>query len=118
MNIEDFRNYCLLKRGVTEGFPFDETTLVFKVMGKMFALTSLDTAFRVSLKTTPDEGERLRSAYPCITAAPHMSKVHWIMAGPDISFDDGILKSLIDRSYDLVVAGLTRKLKNELNSAI
>ena len=118
MNVEEFREYCLLKKGVTEGFPFDETTLVFKVMGKMFALTSLDTTFRVSLKTAPGDGERLREAYPCITTAPHFNKVHWILVSPDASLDDVLLKNLIDRSYELVVAGLTKKSKNELISLV
>lgn len=114
MNIEEFRAYCLLKKGVTECLPFDETTLVFKVMGKMFALTSLDTDFRVSLKTSPEEGERLREQYVCIQPAWHMNKTHWIMVEPDAGLTDDVMKSLIDRSYELVAAGLTKALKNEL----
>lgn len=116
MNIEDFRDYCLAKKGVTDCFPFDETTLVFKVMGKMFALTPLEKNFTVSLKSDPDESQRLREQYPCIQPAWHMSKTHWIMVEPDGGLDDNTMKSLIDRSYDLVVAGLTGKLKNELKN--
>jgi predicted DNA-binding protein (MmcQ/YjbR family) len=80
MNIEEFREYCVMKKGVTECLPFDESTLVFKVMGKMFALTSLDTDFRFTIKASPEEGERWREQYSCILPAWHMNKTHWLMA--------------------------------------
>ncbi len=114
MNIEEFREYCIMKKGVTEGFPFDESTLVFKVMGKMFALTSLDTDLRFSAKVRPEEGISLREQYPCIQPAWHMNKTHWIMVEPDGSLDDTTMKHIIDRSYEIVVAGLTKKLRTEL----
>lgn len=115
MNIEEFRSYCLSKKGVTESFPFDETTLVFKVMGKMFALTNLDSVFRFTVKTNPDEGMRLREIYPCISPAWHMNKTHWITVTTDETLNDELLKTIINCSYQLVISGLTKKLKDELN---
>lgn len=115
MNIEDFRIYCLSKPGTEECLPFDAHTLVFKVMGKMFALTSLNSdTFTVNLKCDPDRALELREAYDAVQPGYHMSKKHWntvdFEAGLKISF----LKELIDHSYDLVVKGLTKKLKEEL----
>jgi predicted DNA-binding protein (MmcQ/YjbR family) len=118
MNVEEFREYCLLKKGVTEGFPFDESTLVFKVMGKMFALTSLDTSFRFTVKADPEKGQKLRDTFSAIVPAWHMNKTHWIMVTVDKSMDDNLLKEIIDQSYDIVSASLTKKMKEELNSII
>jgi predicted DNA-binding protein (MmcQ/YjbR family) len=118
MNIEDFRQYCLSLTGVKEEFPFDETTLVFKVRNKMFALTSLDTAFRFTVKCTPEEGESLRERYLCIEPAWHMNKRHWIMVTPDGGIDDHTMKSLITRSYDLIVEGLSRYEKEMLKNSL
>lgn len=114
MNIEEFREYCLMKKAAEECLPFGDDTLVFKVMGKMFTLAPLDEGFYFSVKTDPGQVERLMEQYPCIKPARYMSKVHWISVFPDGGIDDRTMKSLIDRSYDLVVAGLTKKLKNEL----
>ena len=116
MNVEEFREYCLLKNGVTEGFPFDESTLVFKVMGKMFALTSLDTSFRFTVKAEPERGQQLKDTHSTIEPAWHMNKTHWIMVTVDKSMDDYLLKEIIDQSYDIVSASLTKKQKEELNS--
>jgi predicted DNA-binding protein (MmcQ/YjbR family) len=116
MNVEEFRAYCLSRKGVTECFPFDESTLVFKVMDKMFALTSLDTAFRITIKTDPETGAHLRELYPCVQPAWHMNKTRWIMVDVDGTVDDGHLHQWIDASYDLVVAGLTKKQKDILHS--
>ena len=121
MNIEEYRNYCLAKKGVTEEFPFDEETLVFKVMGKMFALTSLkrweEGDESVNLKCDPDRALELREQYEGINPGFHMSKKHWntvhINSG-ELSIQ--LIKELIDHSYDLVVKGLTKKLREELNS--
>ncbi|MEI6765567.1 MAG: MmcQ/YjbR family DNA-binding protein [Bacteroidota bacterium] len=109
MNIEEFREYCLSKNGVTESFPFDESTLVFKVMDKMFALTSLDTAFRFSVKCDPETAISLREEYPCVQPAWHMNKTHWNMVIVDGYVDDETLKGWVDLSYELVVSGLTKK---------
>lgn len=116
MNIEEFRDYCLSKKGVTESFPFDEHTLVFKVMGKMFALSGLERQpISVNLKCDPERSAALREEYDgLITGAFHMSKLHWNSIEIENNIPNGILYELIDHSYDLVVAKLTRKLKEEL----
>ncbi len=117
MNIEEFRTYCLSKKGVTESFPFDQNTLVFKVMGKMFALSGLERLPpQVNLKCDPDRSVALRSHYPeLILPGYHMSKLHWNTVLIDSSLPHDLLLELIDISYDLVVNGLTKKLKQELN---
>lgn len=116
MNVEEFRMYCLQKSMVTEEFPFDETTLVFKVMGKMFALTGLDEPeFKVNLKCDPDRSLELREQYDSIIAGFHMNKKHWNTVEPKgISTD--LFRELIDHSYDLVVNGLPRKLRDQIDS--
>jgi len=116
MDLESFRAYCLAKKGVEETFPFDEVTLVFKVMGKMFALTGLDSdVFTVALKCDPEWAEELRETNAEITAAYHMSKIHWISVDFEGSLDESFLRRLIDHSYDLVVKGLSKKLRQELD---
>ena len=115
MNLEYFREYCLTKRGVEETFPFDEVTLVFKVMGKMFALTGLDSeVFTVNLKCDPEWAVELRDTHEEIIPGWHMSKAHWNTVNFEGELDDAFLKKLIDHSYDLVVAGLPKKLRAEL----
>ncbi len=102
------------KKGVEETFPFDEQTLVFKVMGKMFALTGLEYAdFRVNLKCDPDWALELREQYPDIQPGWHMSKKHWNTVYFEQELEDGFLRELIDHSYDLVVKGFTKKLRTE-----
>jgi predicted DNA-binding protein (MmcQ/YjbR family) len=115
MNVEDFRAYCLSKKGTEECLPFDDTTLVFKVMDKMFALTSLDTAFRFTIKTDPDTGAHLRELYPSVKPAWHMNKKHWIMVDVDGTVADDLLKKWIDDSYRLVVNGLPLKMREKIN---
>ena len=117
MNIEAFRTYCLSKKGVTEEFPFDETTLVFKVMGKMFALTGLDrTPFSVNLKCDPDKAIDFREYHSEIQPGYHMNKKHWNTVNFSGSLATNLLIELIDHSYALVVNGLTRKGKQELEN--
>jgi predicted DNA-binding protein (MmcQ/YjbR family) len=117
VNIEDLREYCLSKKVVTESFPFDETTLVFKVMNKMFALTSLDSELMVAVKCDPELAISLREQYPAVTPAWHFNKKHWNGVKIDGSLDAALIKEWIDHSYDLVVSKLTRKEKEELLSA-
>ena len=115
MNIEFFRDYCLAKKGVEETFPFDEVTLVFKVMGKMFALTGLDNEeFTVNLKCEPDWAEELREQYPEVRPGWHMNKHHWNTVHFEGSLDDALLLRLVDHSYDLIVASLPKKLQRQL----
>lgn len=109
MNIEAYRDYCLSKKGVTESFPFDENTLVFKVMGKMFALTNINApTFQVNLKCDPEQALELRESHPEIVAGYHMNKKHWNTVAFEESLNDDFLKQLIDSSYDLVVAKLKK----------
>ena len=102
------------KPGVTEEFPFDEVTLVFKVMGKMFALTNLDGDWTLALKCDPDRALELRETYPAIQPGYHMSKIHWNTIMMDGSLSQKLILELVDHSYQLVVDKLPRKLKEEL----
>lgn len=117
MNVESFRMYCLSKKAVTEEFPFDEETLVFKVMGKMFALCGLEhVPFQIALKCDPERALNLRDEYDGrITEAYHMSKKHWNSVHAS-ALPEALVKELIDHSYNLVVSGLTRKQQQELQN--
>jgi predicted DNA-binding protein (MmcQ/YjbR family) len=116
MNIEEFREYCMAKPGVTEGFPFGETTLVFKVMGKMFALTNLEGGWSVNLKCDPVRAIELREMYPAIQPGYHMNKTQWNTVIMDGSLSQKLFLELVDHSYELVVNKLTIKLKQELKN--
>jgi predicted DNA-binding protein (MmcQ/YjbR family) len=111
MNIEEFREYCIAKPGVTEEFPFDESTLVFKVMGKMFALTDLIDEFSLNLKCDPERAIELRELYPAIKPGYHMSKVHWNTIMMNGSVPQKLILELIDHSYQLVVEKLPKSKK-------
>lgn len=117
MNIEVFRDYCLSKKGVTEDFPFDEKTLVFKVMGKMFALCGLDRVpSQVNLKCDPDRGVLLREQFDgTIIPGYHMSKIHWNTLFIE-SLPPKLVLELIDHSYNLIVAKFTKKLRAEYDA--
>lgn len=117
MNIEEFRHYCLSKKGVTEDFPFDEHTLVFKVMGKMFALSGLERLPpQVNLKCDPERAIELREEYDGdIIPGYHMSKTHWNTLMLQ-NLPPKIILELTGHSYDLVVAKFTKKLKVEYDS--
>lgn len=112
MNVEEIREYCLAKKGVSESFPFDETTLVFKVV-KMFCLLGLDNS-RVSLKNDPEKNIELRAHYPAIYGGYHLNKQHWNTIELDGTVPAILMKQMIDESYDLIVKSLTRKQKEEL----
>lgn len=119
MNIEQLREYCLSKKEVTEHFPFDETTLVFKVLGKMFALTSLKGweagTQSINLKCDPDYAQELRAEYQSIEPGYHMSKKHWnTIQLHQNQLQPQFILDLIDQSYDLVVKGLPVKLRDFL----
>jgi predicted DNA-binding protein (MmcQ/YjbR family) len=111
MNIEEFREYCISKPGVTEEFPFDENTLVFKVMGKMFALTDLGDEFSLNLKCDPERAIELREQFPAIQPGYHMNKVHWNTVKMDGSLSAKLIYELIDHSYQLVVDKLPKSKK-------
>ena len=110
MNIEMFRNYCLQKKEVTEEFPFDENTLVFKVRGKMFAATDIE-AFEegVNLKCNPEKALLLREKYNSVLPGYHMNKKHWNTIVMDGLIPDNIIEQWIDESYRLVVENLPKK---------
>ena len=111
MNIEKLRDYCLSKAGVTESFPFDENTLVFKVGGKMFLLTDLVDELSMNVKCDPELAIELRERYPEVTPGYHMNKKYWntIMLKGDIP--ESILLEWIDHSYQLVFDALPLKVR-------
>ncbi|WP_070138119.1 MmcQ/YjbR family DNA-binding protein [Crocinitomix algicola] len=114
MNIEEFRNYCIAKKGVTESFPFDENTLVFKVMGKMFALANIEGFGSMNLKCEPDKAVELREQFHAVEPGYHMSKKHWNTVTVNADASDRLVFEWIDDSYTLVVKSLTKKLQAEL----
>ncbi|MCG6188762.1 MmcQ/YjbR family DNA-binding protein [Maribellus maritimus] len=117
MNIEELREYCLSLKGVSEEFPFGETTLVFKVGGKMFCLTSLEGDLSISVKNDPEKNIELREEYPAIIPGYHMNKKHWNTISVDGSISDDMIKNFVDESYDLIVMGLTRKQQQEIKNS-
>lgn len=116
MNIEDYRDYCLNKPGVTEEFPFGEQTIVFKVMGKMFSLTGVENFTSINLKCDPELALELREQFHSIKPGFHMNKKHWNTVENEGDVTDKKIVELTDLSYDLVVKGLTKKLKEELKT--
>ena len=114
MNIEDYRDYCLLKSGVTEETPFDEDTLVFKVGGKIFALTSISRYDSVNLKCDPERAVQLREEFDFVLPGYHMNKKHWntVVIGSGVS--NSQLREWTDHSYELVRASLPRAVREEL----
>ena len=115
MNVEELREYCLSLKGTTESFPFDEFSLVLKVQGKMFSLIPLDNPkTQIALKCDPEKAIVLREEYSAIVPAWHFNKKHWNTVMIDPSISRSLLCELINHSYDLVVAGLPKKLREEL----
>jgi len=112
MNVELLRDYCLLKPAVTEGFPFGEDTLVFKVAGKMFLLFSLSNN-RFNVKCDPELAVELRDQHPEILPGYHMSKTHWNTILLDGALTDKHLYEMTDHSYDLIVSSLPKKVRTE-----
>jgi len=113
MFLDDVRTHCIQKAGVTEGFPFDQNTLVFKVFGKMFALMDVDFFDSLNLKCDPEKAIELRETFQGIQPGYHMSKKHWntVLLNNDVS--NQLLVELIDHSYELVYASLPKKVRNE-----
>jgi predicted DNA-binding protein (MmcQ/YjbR family) len=119
MNVQQYFEYCLSKKGVTEHFPFDQDTLVFKVGGKMFALSSMREWEKgtpsVNLKCDPEKAQELRANYDAIEPGFHMSKTHWNTVRFNADVPDKMMCQLIDDSYALVVKSLTKKAQAELS---
>ena len=117
MDIETLRMYCLSKKGTSEDMPFGEDTLVFRVLGKIFALTSLDTErCRVNLKCDPDYAIELREKYAAIVGGYHMNKKHWNTVECETGLDDALIRALIDHSYSLVAKSLKKAEKDLLET--
>lgn len=115
MNTETIREYCITKPGVTESFPFDEVTLVFKVGGKVFAL--LDTEGRpttIALKCDPERAVQLRETFTAVQPGYHMNKTHWNTVTLDGSVRSSEVHSWIDHSYELVRKGLPKAIRDQL----
>jgi predicted DNA-binding protein (MmcQ/YjbR family) len=107
MTADALRRRCLERPDATEEFPFGEQASVFKVGGKMFALSALESRpLRVSLKCEPDLAEGLRATYPAVQPGYHLNKRHWVTITLDGSVADEMVFDLLEDSYDLVVAGL------------
>ena len=115
MHVEAFREYCLSKKGATEGFPFDRDTLVFKVMGKMFAIVPLERIPpQANLKCDPERALELRETFDGkILPGYHTSKVHWNTLYME-QLPESLILELIDHSYELIVASLTKKARRAL----
>lgn len=115
MNIDQIREYCLKKKSVTEEFPFDEETLVFKVTGKIFLLASLDSVpLQINLKCDPEKAIELREKYEAVQPGYHMNKKHWNTIIIDGSVSAIRIREWIDDSYDLVAAGLRKSDSKKL----
>jgi predicted DNA-binding protein (MmcQ/YjbR family) len=112
MDLKEFKNYCLSKKGVKETFPFDDETLVLKLSSKMFALTNINNpVLEISLKCDPLMAQDLRREYESIKPGYHLNKTHWNTIRVDGSIPEDKLLFLIDLSYDLVFKGLKKSEK-------
>lgn len=115
---DQLRDYSLLLSGVTEDLPFGDDTLVFKVYGKIFLLTSLEGDLRINLKCDPELAMRLREEYDAVHPGYHMNKKHWNTIYIDGSISDELIYKWIDHSYQLVVNSLPLKLRKSLQDGI
>lgn len=115
MNLESFRSYCLAKKGVTEEFPFGEDIFVYKVCGKIFAITSLDFP-SINLKAEPEQAIELRERYPAVKPGYHMNKTHWNTVMVDGTLSDSFLFELADTSYNLIVLSFNKSQKRAFDT--
>lgn len=121
IHIDEIREYCLTKKGATESFPFDENTLVFKVLNKMFLMTPLEKweqgEGRITVKCDPVYTLELRDEYESVYAGPYVSNKHWnTLALFKNELPPKLVFELIDHSYEMVVKGMTKKMKAELSA--
>ena len=115
MNVETLREYCLSKKGATEGFPFGESTLVFKVLDKIFLLVALHASpLQFNAKSDPGKAIELRDQYDAVKPGYHMNKKHWNTVIIDGSVPQKLLKEMIDDSYALIVQSLPKKEREKL----
>jgi predicted DNA-binding protein (MmcQ/YjbR family) len=118
MNADELRGWCLQQAGAFEDFPFGPEHSVFKVAGKMFALSALDREpLEVSVKCEPELAVELRNSYPAIRPGYHLNKRHWNTVTLDDSLPDQFVRDLIEDSYDLVVSALPKRVREELGWA-
>ena len=120
MNIEELRSYCLSVKGAAESFPFDETTLVFKVMGKMFAYVGLepkDGIFRVNLKCDGDRAIDLRERYQGVKRGIHTASLLWNAVELDSDVPDNLIVELVNHSVEEVIKKLPKKKQQEYNQS-
>jgi predicted DNA-binding protein (MmcQ/YjbR family) len=118
MDLETIRKYCLEKKSSGESFPFGESTLVFKVSGKIFLLMSLDSLpLKINLKCDPEKAEELREVYSSVIPAFHMNKKHWNTIILDGQVSAKLIREMIDDSYALVVKSLPLKERKKLGKS-
>lgn len=115
MNSEEVYAMCMEFPHAQATFPFDQSTLVFKVGGKMFALYPLEKPHILMVKCDPTRAIELRELHHEINPAWHMNKTHWNQIDITGSLSHAFIQELVAHSYDMVVAKLSRKIKNELN---
>jgi len=119
MDIEELRDYCLSFPETTEEFPFDDVTIVFKVCGKMFALTTLDeTPLRVNLKCNPEQAIELREKYSCVSPGYHMNKRLWNTIEITGEMPASGLKQWIKHSYSEVIRKMPRRDRDRLSALL
>ncbi len=117
MTFRSLRDYCLSKPGATEDFPFGEETLVFRVMGKIFALTGIERLpLAVNLKCDPERAVELRDRWPAVQPGYHMNKAHWNTVELDGSIPADEVREMIDHSYERVVSGLKKADRERLEA--
>lgn len=115
MDLEKVRNYCLSKKGVEESLPFDEDSPVYKVMGKIFLIASLNPPYFINIKCDPERAIDLRERYDCVKPGYHMNKQLWNSVYLDNKVNDKLIYEWIDDSYNLIVKSLKKSLLEELN---
>ena len=117
MNLKELQSYLLAKKGTTEEMPFGPDNWVYKVVGKMFALVPIDAdPLTISLKCEPGQALLLRDVYPAVQPGYHMNKTHWNTVTLDGTIPEPEIWGMIDDSYDLVVAGLSRAQRAALDA--
>lgn len=114
MDLELVRNFCLKKKGVTESYPFDEVTPVYKVMNKMFCLSNLTPPYFINIKCDPENAIELREEYEQVRPGWHMNKKYWNSVYFEGNVSDQQIFEWITDSYNLVVDSLKKSEKAEL----
>jgi predicted DNA-binding protein (MmcQ/YjbR family) len=116
MDFDLLREYALSKKAATEGMPFGDSVLVFKVMNKIFMMMNFKIPFELSLKCDPERAIELRERYDAIEPGFHLNKTHWNTVTINGSLSKKLVLEMIDHSYDIIVDSLSKKIKQEYNS--